>query len=311
MGVVPDRLPGYESLDNPLSQQRLQDLWGKKFPSAGGLSVERLLGAVSGLIVVADDPVSVLPMGERAMAAMRAIEFLVVLDAFKTPAVGIAHAQLPVASFAETDGTITNMEGRVQRLRAATNAPGDAMHGWSVLAELCSRFDVSGSYSSAFDVLREIGQAAPRYAGMERLLSAGALLGDLDGAKFVVRSSRVAEMPAPTALEHPYLLALDGAFNWGDDPLVSFSPTLRRDYRSERRLFPAGVVEMGQSDADALKLRPGRPARLSSVHGEAIVTVRVRADIHPGVLFVPYAFRKHVSNVLGTDGVAAIKVECA
>ena len=140
MGVVPDRLPGYDPLDDARSRQRVQDLWGKKLPSAPGLSAESLLQSVSGLIVVADDPPSVVPMGQRAMAAMERIEFLVVLDAFITPTARIAHALLPIASLAETEGTLTNMEGRVQRLRVVTNPPGEARTGWQVLAELCGRF---------------------------------------------------------------------------------------------------------------------------------------------------------------------------
>ena len=153
------------------AQQRLQDLWGKKLPLARGMDAESLLQSVSGLIVLADDPPSVLPMGQRAMAALEKIEFLVVLDAFATPTTRIAHAVLPIASFAETEGTLTSMEGRVQRLRVATDPPGEARPGWQVLAELCARFGVGGSYSSAADVLREIGQAAPRYARMEQGMS--------------------------------------------------------------------------------------------------------------------------------------------
>ena len=83
-----------------------------------------MLESVSGLIVLADDPAAVLPAGRRARAAMERMEFLVVLDAFVTPAVKAAHAILPIASYAETEGTFTNMEGRVQRVRPATAPPG-------------------------------------------------------------------------------------------------------------------------------------------------------------------------------------------
>ena len=315
MGVVPDRLPGYDPLDDARSRQRVQDLWGKTLPSAPGLSAESLLQSVSGLIVVADDPPSVVPMGQRAMAAMERIEFLVVLDAFITPTARIAHALLPLASFAETEGTLTNMEGRVQRLRVVTDPPGEARTGWQVLAELCGRFNAAASYSSASGVLREIGQAAPGYAGVEQRLSedgwGGALLEDFDRAKFVVHPTGATGMAALTSVEYPHLLAREGAFDWGHDPLVSFSPTLRRDYQSERKLFPNGFVEIGKGDADALKLSGGRQARLTSVYGEAMVPVLVRADLKPGLLVVPYTFRDRVSNVLGTEGVTAVKVERA
>ncbi|MGB9072492.1 MAG: molybdopterin-dependent oxidoreductase [Terriglobales bacterium] len=313
MGVVPDRLPGYDPLDDARSRQRVQDLWGNKLPSAPGWSAENLLQFVSGLIVVADDPPSVVPMGQRAMAAMERIEFLVVLDAFVTPTARIAHALLPITGFAETEGTLTNVEGRVQRLPGMTDPPGEARPGWQVLADLCARFDAAALFNSASDVIREIGQAAPAYARMEQRPSGdgwgGALLEDLDRAKFVVRPAGATGMAALTSVERPYLLAREGAFDWGHDPLVSFSPTLSRDYRSERKLFPNGFVEISKGDADALNLSGGRQVRLTSVHGESVVPVRVKTDIKPGLLFVPYALRDRVSDVLGTDGVTAVKVE--
>ncbi len=170
MGIAPDRLPGYRPLDDQESQQRLQGLWGKKLPSTPGLDAESILQSVSALIVLADDPPAVLPMGQRAMAALGKIEFLVVLDAFLTPTAQMAHVVLPIASFAETEGTITSMEGRVQRLHVATAPPGEARPGWQVLAELCARFGAGASYSSAADVLREVGYAAPGYARVRQLL---------------------------------------------------------------------------------------------------------------------------------------------
>ncbi len=70
-------------------------------------------------------------------------------------------------------------------------------------------------------------------------------------------------------------------------------------------------MEISQSDADALKFSGGRRVKLTSEYGEAVVPVRVRADLKPGVLFVPYAFRDQVSNVLGSEGLAPVKVERA
>jgi formate dehydrogenase (coenzyme F420) alpha subunit len=313
MGVIPDRLPGYDPLDDERARQRLQNLWGKKLPSDRGCGVENLLQSVSGLIVVADDPPSVVPMGKRAMAAMGRIEFLVVLDAFVTPTVRIAHAVLPIGNFAETEGTLTNMEGRVQRLRTATNPPGEARAGWQVLAELCTRLDAGNSYTSATDVLCEIAQAAPRYAGIEQRLSedgwGGALLEDSDIPKFVVHPAGATGVAALASAGRSHVLACDGAFDWGRDPLVLFSPTLSRDYQSERKFFPNGFVEMCKRDADALNLGGERRVRLTSVHGDAVVPIRVREDLKPGVLSVPYAFRDHVASVLGSDSITAVNID--
>ena len=68
---------------------------------------------------------------------------------------------------------------------------------------------------------------------------------------------------------------------------------------------------MCKQDADRVGVHPGRPVRLTSIHGDAVVPIRVRTDLQPGVLFVPFAFRDHVANVLGTHSVTAVKVEQA
>jgi predicted molibdopterin-dependent oxidoreductase YjgC len=310
MGVVPDRLPGYQPIYDERSQQRVQDLWDKKLPSHPGLEAEGFLQSVSGLIVTADDPPSVLPMGQRAMSALQKIECLVVLDAFVTPTVKAAHAVLPIASFAEIEGTLTSMGGRVQKFRVATEPPGEARTGWQVLAELCARFDAGGSYSSAADVLREIAQAVPQYAGLGQQQSdegwGGTVVEDADRWKFMLHASEAAGL---TSVEYPCVLARDGVFDWGRDPLVSFSPTLGREHQSQQKLFPSGFVEMCKHDAEELGVRAGWQVKLTSVHGEAVVPVQIRTDLKHGVLLVPYAFRNHVDRVLGPESITAVKIE--
>jgi NADH-quinone oxidoreductase subunit G len=271
-----------------------------------------MLESVSGLIVLADDPASVLPMGRRTRAALERMEFLVVLDAFLTPAVKAAHVVLPIASLAETEGSFTNMEGRLQKVRAATAPPAEARDGWKVLAELCARFDAGCGWSSATDVLREIAVAAPQYSRtVPQVLDGGwgsALVEESVWAGLDLRSSST---PALTSPERPYVLALDGASDWGSDPLVSYSPTLNREYQSERKLFPNGLVEMSGEDADALGVRPGWRVKLSSAQGGAVVPIRLRKDLQRGVLLAPYGFRDWLADVLGGDGVAAVNVERA
>lgn len=106
MGIAPDRLPGYEPLACGPTQDRLQNLWDRSLPASGGTDVETLLESVSGLIVLADDPPSILPGARRATAALQKIEFLAVLDVFATPTTEMAEVALPIASFAETEGTL-------------------------------------------------------------------------------------------------------------------------------------------------------------------------------------------------------------
>ena len=127
-------------------------------------------------------------------------------------------------------------------------------------------------------------------------------------ARFVFKASRAEPL---TSSERPFVLARDGALDWGSDPLVSFSPTLSRDYQSERKLFPNGLVEMGIEDADALGVRQGWRVKVRSTWGEAVVPTRLRKDLQKGVLLAPFGFRDRLAGVLGDDGVAAVSVERA
>ena len=309
MGVAPDRLPGYQRLPGGPARERLERLWGKPLPSAPGMDAETLIQSVSGLIILADDPSAVLRMGRGATDALRRLEFLAVLDSFFTPTVELAHLALPVASFAETDGTITSMEGRVQRLSAAIDPPGLARPAWSLLGELCARFDAGDPYDSAADVLHEIAQAVTRYAEAEHARDQGwscAFARSADGSRPVLHAAAAQPFTSPG---RPYVLAQNGGFDWGGDPLVFFSPTLSRNFRSQRKLFPNGFVEICQQDADKLGFHAGRRARLTSASGEAVLSVRVRPDLMPGVLLVPFAFRDQVASVLGSESAAAVNIE--
>lgn len=315
MGVVPDRLPGYEPYDDVQARHRVERVWGRELPSPPGLCAENLVQSVRGMVVLADDPPSILPTPGRARSALEKLEFLVVLDSFVTPVTQIAHVVMPIAAFTETEGTYTNMEGRLQRLRAPTNPAGHARNGWKVLAQLCAKWGADSHYSTASDVLNEIGQAAPRYAGMEPRVDengwGGGLLPDLRASRFTFPSSRAITAAVRTSAEYPYLLIRDGTFEWRNDPLVSFSPTLSRPYRSERKLFPDGFVEMHETDTAALGPGGTRRVRLRSVHGDAVVPVVPKTDLEPGMLSVPYMFRERVCGVLGNNSVVAVSVERA
>ncbi|MCW5977737.1 MAG: molybdopterin-dependent oxidoreductase [Bryobacteraceae bacterium] len=312
VGLAPDRLPGYEPIEDGEARRRVESVWGKALPSGAGLDADRMIENVSGLVVLADDPAAVLSAGQRARAAIERIEFLVALDAFVTPVVEAAHAVLPVASFAETEGTVTNMEARIQRVRPAGPLPGDAVEGWRALAELSARLGAGGTWNSAADVFHEIERAAPRYGGTAaRIFDGGwgsALTEMPEAVRFNVQAAATQEL---TTAERPFVLAWDGAFDWGGDPLVSFSPTLSRDSQSERKLFPNGFVEMSGDDADALGVRAGWQVKLGSARGEAIVPIRRRDGLRRGTLLAPYAFRDCLAGVLADEGITAVQVERA
>jgi formate dehydrogenase major subunit len=309
MGVGPDVLPGVRSLDDQAALERLAKAWGRPPVAQAGRDAAAMLSAVRGLLVVADDPPSPLHQEGAARAAMSQLDCLVLLDAFMTPTVRAAHVVLPITSHAETEGTCTSADGRVQRVRPCAPPPGSARPGWLVLAELSARLGLPSQLGSASDVLAEICRVIPQYEALDhRALEHdwGAIVAPTSDGR-PVESSHQLSGALRAVGDGSYLLTLDGLFDWGSDPLVAFAPTLSRDFVSRRKLFAGGLIEMSSEDAEALGVRPGWPLRVTSRNGEATLPVVLRQELEPGLLLVPFAFREHLQGVLGGDDVVTVQ----
>ena len=310
VGVSPDLLPGFAPLDDDETYRRLHALWGVAPVRERGLGAADLIAECRGLVIVADDPVSVMPSPAAARAALKAKDCVVVLDAFATAALDAATVVLPIASFAENHGTVTGLDGRVQRVRAAAPLPGEARPGWAVLADMLRRLGSAAEYHSADEVRQEIALVVPSQAG--------ARWQDLDDGWGVIAPDRglagllsLAALPPPAGPEGTQAVAVwDGVFDWGSDPLVRYSPTLCRDAVAQRKLFPRGVVEMSKEEMERLGVRQGWSVRVRSQSGEAVAPAVVRPGLAPGVVVVPYACREALAAVMG-GGIAQVAVERA
>jgi formate dehydrogenase (coenzyme F420) alpha subunit len=311
MGVAPDRLPGHAPLTDEVVRQRLRNLWGRIPVATTGLAAEAIVDRLAGVLIVAEDPGAVLALGKRAQEALGRMSCVIVLDAFATASVAAADVVLPIASFAESEGSVTNLEGRVQAVRPCGRPPGEARHGWQVLAEISSRLGVPTFCDSPLDILRQIAAAVPGYARVSDVAFTpgwGSLTAGPNGGRLQLHEFA---MPAPAPAPLSFRLAWDELFDWGSDPLVRFSPTLCRDHSSRRKLFPHGWVEMSTADADRLGLRQGWAARLGSPRGTSTVPVVVRGDLEPGTLLAPFALRDQLGELMNREGVAAVTVEKA
>jgi predicted molibdopterin-dependent oxidoreductase YjgC len=319
MGAVPDHLPGPCALDDASARLRLTQVWKREPALEHGLDIEQMIHEVAGLIVVADDPPVSLPSEGSARKALARLECLIVLDAFVTPTVDAAHVALPIASPAETEGTFTSMEGRVQWLRAGASPPGDVRPGWQVLAELGAALGLPPAPGSVHDVVAAIRTAVPTYAQAPEREEARTLRGlpqvsrprggPSEGVTARGDPPGGPATEAGDAAAFPLRLVRAGVFEWGDDPLVVSSPTLRRDHASLRKRFPHGLIEMSGQDARALGIRDGWQVKLVSRRGEVLVPVSVRDDVEPRTALVPFAFRDSLVPALGDAPQVAARVE--
>jgi len=297
-------------LDDQAALGRLAWAWGRPPAAGAGRDAAAMLGAVGGLLVVAEDPPSPLRHERTAREAMSQLDCLVLLDAFMTPTVRAAHVVLPIASHAENEGTCTSADGRVQRVRPCAPPPGSARPGWQVLAQLSARLGLPSDFTSVGEVLDEIRRVVPAYQGVDdQALDQGwgAVIASQNDGRPLESFPRFRSAPRASG-DASYLLALDGVFDWGDDPLVAFAPTLSRDFVSRRKLFAGGLVQMNSEDAEALGVRAGWPVRVKSLRGEATLPVVVRREVGRGLLLVPFAFREQVGDVLDGEDIVAVQV---
>ncbi|TFH64181.1 MAG: hypothetical protein E4G90_08615 [Gemmatimonadales bacterium] len=313
MGASPGHLPGRGPLDDPSLRSRLREVWGTDPCLDEGIQAEAMAGQVDGLVVLRDHLSGGFLSSGAASGALRSLESLIVLDSFRSPTSDAATVALPLAAFSETDGTLTSWEGRVQRFRAAAPLPGEGRPGWAVLSDLLNGLGVPCDYSSFAEVFAEIRRVVPEYGALPE----GVLEASWGGVVSPARApsgdhSEGGRGSEPTSGDAPagtHWLALEGAFDWAEDPSVEGSPTLRRDGAARRKLNPGGVVTMSPADGQALGIRAGWSVRLRSRHGEAQLPVALNPRVEDGILLVPYLYREALTAVLGDGAVERVEVE--
>jgi predicted molibdopterin-dependent oxidoreductase YjgC len=125
-----------------------------------------LNGKVKGMIILGENPVVSDPDSLHIEKALKALDFLLVIDIFPTPTSDLAHIVLPGASFAEKEGTFSNTERRVQMVRKAIEPPGEARPDWRIIQEISNRFGYPMDYETPRSIMEEIAQLTPSYAGI-------------------------------------------------------------------------------------------------------------------------------------------------
>ena len=184
VGCVPDRLPGYRRVSDAADREVLETAWGAPVPDAPGLPMAGMVeaagtGRLKAAVVIGDSPNFTNGRTGDAINALGSLDLLVVHDTFLTPLAERADVVLPRPTFVEKDGTFTNLERRVQRLRPASQRESGAMSESWVLTELAQRLkpDVFPSLTTA-EVMDEIARVSPIYGGIShrRLESEGSLV---------------------------------------------------------------------------------------------------------------------------------------
>ncbi len=281
MGVAPTLLPGRLSIADGTGASALAEAWGCRLPDRIGFDTAAMLRRaidreVKALILVGADPVRDVPSGQGA-AALEAADFVVSLDLFRTDSNALADVILPVEGFAEKEGTVTNVEGRVQKVNRVVAAPGQARADWSVLDELATRLGRPIDLTSPESVAKEIAELAPAYRGVTwELLEwderEGAVVpyGDtIQPLQYVpVRSSSAT--PAETSLHLARTLYDDGV--------------LMRHSQSLHHLAPGAAAYLDPTHAASLGVEEGDQVTVNGV----TLTVAIDPSLAGGTVYVPF-----------------------
>jgi len=312
-GCIPTNLPGYQ-LYEPDTLARFEARWGVRPPGHPGRVVTEMVeGCLTGdtraMYVVGENPLLSEPDLHHAEKALDQLDFLVVQDLFLHETAERAHVFLPAAAFAEKEGTFTNSERRVQRVRAALAPPGEARPDWWITAELAKRVarrcgvDVGRQfdYASAAEIFDEMAGLTPFLAGLShaRLDREGGLQwpcpsANHEGTRVLYADSfplgRARFIPArqiETAAELPdadYPFVLNTGrllYHWHGGTLTRRVPGLLE-------MAPRLEIAVHPSDARRLGVDDGARLRVLSRRGELTGYARVTEAVKPGAIFIPF-----------------------
>jgi NADH-quinone oxidoreductase chain G len=303
-GVLPDRLPGHASVDDAAARTRLEQLWGGALPAAPGKSYSQMLNAagsdIKALFVMGADPASERP----AWAAnLDQVDFLVVQDIFLTETAQQADVVLPAVSWAEQDGTFTNLEGRVQRAVKALGDPqSKAAPDWMILDHLASFFDAQWAHTDAQSVTAEITQANPLYTGLD-----WNALGD-QGAQWDANALRGAA--ALEKIEQPELPSAEQGLRLIGGTVLFDGGNLFRLTKQMQEMAAGATVALNPADMASLGVAAGDRVTVRNSYGSISVAVKPDPTVKAGAAWIPESLPgAPVGALLNGGAVVSVLVE--
>lgn len=314
MGALPDVLPGYQSINDENLLQKFSKVWGKDYASKSGRTLGEMMdgaldGSVKALFIMAENPMLSDPNLNHVKEALESLELLVVSDIFMTETAKLADVILPGASFIEKDGTFTNTERRVQRVRKAIEPIGNSKADWDILCELIKTLGGTADYASPSDIMEEIRGLVPSYGGItyERLEKESMQWPCPDinhpGTKFLHKGKFVrglgkftinhyVESSQQATEEFPFILTTGRIMHHYHTGTMT-----RRAWALDRE-YPHAFMEINPQDAEILGLKERKKAKVTSNIGEIIVEVHITDKIVQGVVFIPFHFGEVAVNKL-------------
>jgi len=338
MGALPNVYPAYQQVANEDIRKKFESTWGALLSPKPGLTLMEIMagagsGAIKALYIMGENPLLSDPDLHHVKAELQKLDLLIVQDIFPTETTQIADVVLPVASFAEKDGTFTNTERRVQRVRKAIEPPGEAKTDWEVICGISNKMGYPMHYTSAKEIFEEVATVTPSYAGItyKRLEKEGLQwpcpTHDHKGTKFLHKDRFSRGLGLFTAIEfippnelpdkdYPFLLSTGRVlyhYHTGTMTTRAVGP-------SER--CPESLVEINPIDAETLGIADAQMVKVTSRRGTVEAKAHITPKSAPGTIFMNFHFTNAQVNLLTNPAldptgkipeykVCAVKLEAA
>jgi len=314
MGALPVSYPAYQAVTAEANREKFEQAWGVKLSPNNGMTLTAAInkahhGELKGLYVLGENPVVSDPDTHHVLEALEKLDLLIVQDIFLTETAQLADVVLPGVTWAEKDGTFSNTERRVQRVRKAVTLPGDARQDWQILMDMTNRLGYSCSYDSPEDIFEEIRKVTPSYAGIsyQRIDQTGLhwpCLNEehpgtpiLHGEKFsrglglfhAIEFQEAFELPDE---EYPLILST------GRSLFHYHTGTMTRRAIALDAHQPENVVQINPQTAASLGIIDGEKVRLTTRRGSIELKAQLTDILNEKMVFTFFHFSEASANVL-------------
>ncbi|AMS44300.1 formate dehydrogenase subunit alpha [Aminobacter sp. Y103A] len=316
MGSFPHELPGYRHISGDAVRDIYDSLWGVKLDNEPGLRIPNMLdaavdGTFKGIYIQGEDILQSDPDTKHVSAGLEAMECVVVQDLFLNETANYAHVFLPGSTFLEKDGTFTNAERRINRVRKVM-APKNGLADWEVTQRLAQAMGLNWNYQHPSEIMDEVAKTTPSFANvsyefLEKMGSVqwpcndkapeGTPIMHIDGfvrgkGKFI-RTEYVAT-DEKTGPRFPLLLTTGR--------ILSQYNVGAQTRRTENVAWHAeDLLEIHPHDAEQRGLRDGDWVRLQSRAGETTLRATITDKVSPGVVYTTFHHPDTQANVITTD----------
>jgi len=314
MGGLPNVFPAYQQVANEDAKKKFEAAWKSVLSPKPGLTLVEIMNAagkgnIKALYIMGENPLLSDPDLHHVQESLKKLDILIVQDIFMTETAKVADVVLPSASFAEKDGTFTNTERRVQRIRKVINPPGEAKADWEIIAGISNAMGYPMNYSSANEIFEEIATVTPSYGGItyKRIEKEGIQwpcpTSEHNGTKFLHKDKftrglglfHAVEYIPPSEItdkEYPFILSTGRVlyhYHTGTMTRRSYGPS---------ELCPESLVELNPADADKFDISDGQMIKVTSRRGSVNAKARITEKSPQGTIFMNFHFAEAAVNLL-------------